>query len=259
MEKKGIFVVVDGLDGIGKGFIERVLIEYEQKLGRSVFDAISFSRAHRKGIPELNDFWNPPELYYDTVINAEPTYAGIGHTIRNEIIAVNDRKYSSQTQIEAYSLDRLVNMLRVVIPALRQGLRVIQSRCVASTLTYQSLTAEQEGKNVQQVREAILRYPGNAVQLEWAPDLLIIPTIDNIDALMERIQSRKEIQKDDKAIFDQLDFQKKLKPLYESLWLRKLFSSKGTTVRYVDVSGTPEETRSRVIAVYKEFLESCRL
>lgn len=258
-ERRGIFVVVDGLDGIGKGFIERVLIEYEQKLHRSVFDTVSFSRANRKGLPELKDFWNPPETYFDTVITAEPTYADIGHAIRTEIIAINDRKYSSSTQIQAYSLDRLISMLRVVIPALKNGLRVIQSRSMASTLTYQSLKAKEEGKNESEIRKIILEHPGNKLQLEWAPDLLIIPTIKNISDLIKRQEARKKTQKDDKAIFENTNFQLKLKPMYESDWLRKLFAQHGTSVKYLDAGISHEETRRQALQIYTAFLESCHL
>ncbi len=100
--RQGLFVVVDGLDGIGKGEVERAIVGYEQKLGRAVLDTVAFSRATRKGLPELRDFWSPPETYYDTLSTAEPTYAGIGHIIRNEMIAHNGRNYSSTAQTQAY-------------------------------------------------------------------------------------------------------------------------------------------------------------
>lgn len=57
--ERGLFVVVEGPDGVGKGEAERAIIQYEQKFGRAVLDTVAFSRAHRKGLPELKDFWNP--------------------------------------------------------------------------------------------------------------------------------------------------------------------------------------------------------
>ena len=259
-EKRGLFVVVDGIDGIGKGEIERALMQYEQKLNRAVFDSISFSRASRKGLPELKDFWNPPETYYDTIVTAEPTYAGIGHVIRNEIIALSDRKYSFETQIEAYALDRLISMARVVIPALKNGLRVIQSRSVASTLVYQTIKAEEAGhKNAGEIRKKILSYRGNALALEWAPDLLIIPIIKSMPSLMRRIEERKKTQKDDRAIFDDSLFLRKANALYASTWLKTIFLERGTTVRYLNAGISPEATRQQAINIYKEFLESCHL
>lgn len=255
-DKRGFFIVIDGLDGIGKGEIERALIAYEQKFYRAVFDTISFSRAHRKGLPELQDFWNPPEVYFDTIITAEPTYAGIGHNIRNEIIKNNNRKYSSEDEIQAYSLDRLIQMLRVVIPALQNNLRVIQSRCCAATLTYQMLRAREEGKNEEETKKKILEQDGNRLQLEWAPDLLIIPKIDNMEDLMARLKTRGLVEKDDDAIFENLKFQEKLAPLYTSDWLRELFEAHGTKVVYIDAGISPEETRRQAVEAYRRFLDS---
>lgn len=256
-EKKGIFIVIDGIDGVGKGIIERALIEYEQKQGRAVFDTIAFSRAHRKGLPELKDFWNPPETYFDTIVTAEPTHIGIGHVIRNEIIERNERHYPARIQIESYSIDRIVNMKRLVIPALKNGLRVIQSRSVASTLTYQLLKAKEEGLDPETIKKIILEHPGNKLQLAWAPDLIIIPTIKNMNELMERIRSRAQNHKDDKAIFDNAEFQGKINSLYKSDWLRKLFVHYGSTVKYLDASISVEHTRQQAIDIYKEFLDSC--
>src|SRR3989344_1863970 len=101
--RRGFFTVIDGLDGIGKGEIERALISCEQREGRDCFDSIAFSRSHKAGLPKLEHFWNPPEVYYDTVVTAEPTYSGIGKVIRLEIVENNGRDYSTEAQVQAYS------------------------------------------------------------------------------------------------------------------------------------------------------------
>src|SRR3989344_5521727 len=91
-----------------QGEIIRALISLEQRYGRAVFDTIAHAMAHRSGLPELKDFWNPPETYFDTIITAEPTYAGVGHQIRYEITAKKGRKYTSEDEIQGYGLDRLI-------------------------------------------------------------------------------------------------------------------------------------------------------
>ncbi len=255
-EGKGTFVVVDGLDGIGKGEIERALRSYEEVNGKAVFDSIAFSKANRKGLPELKDFWNPPKTYYDTIMTAEPSYAGIGHTIRGEIIANNGRDYSWVDQTQAYSLDRLTQMKRVVIPALENGLTVLQSRCVAATLTYQSLKAHLEGKDEERIRNEIMYQEGNRLQMEHAPDLLIIPTIKDINSLIKRIESRRTNEKDDNCEFETVKFQEHLKPLYESYWLRDTFERYGTRVEYLDAGISVEESRNQAVDIYKNFLEN---
>lgn len=255
----GKFIVVDGLDGIGKGEIERALIEYEQRLGRSTFDSVSWSKAHQKGRPELKDFWDPPRVHYHTVITSEPTYTGIGADIRGELIASGGRRYSAEAQIQAYSLDRLIQMSRVVIPALESGVRVIQARCRASTDCYQMIVAEDERRNLEEIRHFINLQEGNLLQLEHRPDLLIIPTIADVSELIRRISERKDTQKDDKAIFENAAFQGRLKPLYESGWLREMFEKAGTKVAYLDAGISRDSSRSQAVAIYKHFLDTSEI
>src|SRR3989344_5014796 len=256
LRRRGLFVVVDGLDGIGKGVVERAITEYEQKLEKAVLDTVAFSREYRKGIPELKDFWNPPEVCYHTLSTAEPTYAGIGFMIRSEIISNNGRHYSTIDQIQAYSLDRKIQMERVVIPALEIGLNVIQARCFAATLCYQSLFAENEGRSNEDIRKLIMQQEGNKLQLKFAPDLLIIPTIKNTDELMERLRNRALRSKYDNAIFENAEFQGKLKPLFESDWLREIFTREGSCVAYLNAGISEQETRNQTIEIYSSYLSS---
>ncbi len=253
--RRGLFIVVDGLDGIGKGEIERALRGYEERLKKAVFDVISFSRANEE-LPELEDFWGTPRPHYNTIMTAEPTYVGIGRDIRNELIVRNGRNYSARLQIEAYSLDRLIQMKRVVVPAIEHGLNVIQSRCVASTLTYQMLKAMDEGKNSEEVKWQILNHEGNVFQLVNAPDLLLIPTIKSVEQLQQRLRERGRDEKEDAAEFENAAFQGRLKPLYESSELRELFEKYGTKVAYLNAGLGIEDSRRQAVDVYRTFLES---
>lgn len=259
--RRGYFVVIDGLDGIGKGVVERALIEYEQKLGKAVFDTISFSRANRKGLPELVDFWNPPERFYDTLVTAEPTYTGIGHNIRNEIVAKNGRKYGAEVQMQAFAIDREIQMKRVVIPATENGLNVIQSRGLSASLTYQVQEAMKENPNAtkRELWDKILSYEGNKLQLREHPiDLLIIPVIDSAEKVMERIRARKDYAKDDKTIFENPEFQEKLIPLFKDPELKSLFEQNGTRVEYLDAGISIEDSRRQAVEIYKKFLDDQR-
>lgn len=258
LSRRGLFVVVDGLDGVGKAEVERALIAYEQKRGRAVFDVISFSRACRKGLPELSDFWNPPDVYFDTLITAEPTYVGLGHNIRFEMIANNGRNYSATDQIQAYGLDRLIQMTRVTLPALENGLNVIQSRCCASTLCYQAIVAEDEGQNPKKARSYILKQEGNKLQLRHSPDLLIIPVIKDEQGLVERLKERGVTRKDDDAIFENVQFQARLNPLYQSEWLKEIFESAGTRIEYLNAGISEQETRRQAVEIYIRFLSELR-
>lgn len=257
--RKGLFIVVDGLDGIGKGVVERTLTEIEQKQGKATFDVIAFSRAHSKGLPNLVDFWNPPKIHYHTLITAEPTYTGVGHNIRNEMIARTDRSYSAESLIDAYSVDREIQMKKVVIPALETGLNVIQGRCVASTICYQGQKSGIKLEDLPGFAEKLMEKEGNRMQLtNYAPDLLIIPTVDDIQKVIDRIKARSVAGKDDKAIFDNLEFQGAIKPFYESSQLRELFEKAGTKVVYLDAGKTIDDTVEQTGKIYNEFIASIR-
>lgn len=251
------FVVIDGLDGVGKGTIERALTEYETDRKRLIFDSVDYSKKNHE-IPEFNS----PQLslrdFYNTIITSEPTYAGIGRVIRDEIIAKNGRDYSFSDKIQAYSLDRLVQMKRLVIPALQEGKRVIQSRCLASTLCYQALEADKLELDVEFIHGKILEQEGNILQLKYSPDLLIIPTIKDVDELTKRIEARKKEGKDDNCVFENAEFQRALKPHFESPWLKDLFESNGTKVVYLNAGISVEETKRQAVNIYSDFLHSLK-
>jgi thymidylate kinase len=269
-ERRGNFVVIDGLDGIGKGEAERAIVGYEQKLGRAVFDTVAFSRAESKGLPELIDFWNPPARHYHTIITAEPTYEGIGKVIRDQLINKdNDGEYTPEELIQSYAINRHVLMRRVVIPAIENGINVIQSRCFAASCTYEPLKAWFEAKATgkpkkecdaieKRMRNLVMRQRGNQLQLERAPGLLIIPTIKDVSEVIQRIEARKATRKDDKSVFDNIEFQTALKERYSSNWLRELFESHGTKVVYLDAGISEEETRRQAVEIYKNFLDELR-
>ena len=188
-------------------------------------------------------------------MTAEPTFEGIGKVIREEIIAKNGRQYSAEIQMQMYSGNRLVQMRRVVIPALLHGINVLQSRCCAATLTYQSLTAEEQNRNAEEIRKRILEHEGNILQLEYRPDLMLIPTIQSVDTLMDRIEERGRTRKDDNSEFENAAFQGKLKPLYESDWLREIFTSKGTQIAYLNAGISEAATKEQAVEVYRSFIK----
>lgn len=242
------FIVISGLDGIGKGTTEKALLEYESSLGNSVFDSVKFS-VEKGRLPTLEEIGSS-----QVILTAEPTRCGIGKVIREEMIAKNGRDYSSDAQIQAYSLDRLVQMKALVIPALTAGKRVIQSRCFAETLNYQLLEAIKEGKDPKAVRKNVLSHEGNKLQMKYAPSLLIIPTIDDVNEIMRRIEARKADGKDDNCVFENAEFQGKLKPLFEDEWLRNLFVSRGSRVQYLNAGISVQETKRQALEIYKRGL-----
>lgn len=233
---------MDGLDGIGKGVIIQSLKETLAEKNKKVLD--------------LEDYWNEKHLMpqfflkknqrkelqldfldlneFDALISHEPTRIGIGYIIRKEFVARSNRSYGVETIAQAYALDRLALYKRVLLPCLNAGKTIIQSRGLASSLTYQQLMGLS--------KERLLELEGNKFTLSQAPDLLIIPTIKDPAELIKRLKERKKF---DNAIFEDLEFQAKLKPLYESDWLKKLFEEQGTVVEYLDAGISIEKTKKQ--------------
>jgi thymidylate kinase len=253
--KRGRYTWLEGLDGIGKGTQQRVIIESETEKEKTRIlpqDFNGFLKDFQKEFKENNNLKNAKSgtLILET---SEPTYFSIGKTIREEIIAKNERDYSSQIQIQAYSLDRLVHMRRVVIPFLENGQDVLQSRSVPSTLCYQILKGIKEGKSEKEVREKILEHEGNRLALEYHPDLVIISTIKDVAELEKRLKNRRE--KDDNCEFENLQFQIGLKPFYESSELKDFLESYGMKVVYLDAGVSIEETKRQAIEIYSDFYD----
>ncbi|MFH1592299.1 MAG: hypothetical protein ABIB47_02955 [Candidatus Woesearchaeota archaeon] len=241
---RGTFVVIDGLDGIGKGEIELAIKEYEEQKGTKILDLKDFWKEHHRH-PEIHELED-----YNMLISAEPTRAWIGASIRGEITADNKRIYSALSTAHSFALDRLILMKRVILPALEKGIKILQSRSVVSSLVYQQVQAKEQ--NISLTPEEIMQIEGNRFQLDNPPSLLIIPTIHNVEEVIKRLSGRF---KKDKCEFENLEFQKKIKPLYESEWLKNLLTSKGSEVKYLDVGVSIPETRRQAVEMWKQHTE----
>lgn len=243
--KRGVFVVVDGLDGVGKGVIEDAIIGCQEG---KVFDSVKWSLENLGRRPNVGLVAGKG---FSCVSSAEPTHSLLGADIRWEMISKShDRVYSAKSLVQAYSLDREIQMKRLVVPVLLAGIDVVQSRSFAVSCCYQMLNAEDEGGDPNEILEYILRQPGNKFQLENAPDLLIIPVVVNVEELIARLEKRG---KTDDAIFENLEFQKRAKVLFESVWLREIFEKAGTKVAYLDAGISVESTRAQAVEIYNSW------
>jgi dTMP kinase len=234
---KGKFVMIDGLDGSGKGVIASALREYEEKKGKRVLDLREFWK-DKPIIPEIEDIQD-----YDIIISSEPTSAMIGKVIREEVIRKNERKYSGLTTAHAFSLDREILYKKLLVPALQAGKTIIQERGVISSLVYQPVQLEKI------TLMDIMRLPGNAFALKHAPTLLLVTTLDP-DVAIQRLKTRG---KQDNAIFEEIFFQRKIAGRYSSEWLKKIFERNKTQVEYINTNPpkTIEDTKNKAIEIWE--------
>jgi len=239
--KHNYYNVIDGL-------IEEIIQTYAREA--KILNLDKYQREH--GIyPEFEvrgseNYVDPKS--YDIYIGSEPTFCMIGKAIREEITKNNSRDYSADFTARAFSKDRLIWYKRVVLPLLKAGRILVQSRSVLSSIIFQSIQAQKREENLEV--NYIVNLSGNRLALDNAPDVIIIPTIVSAELVMKRLQAKDG--KIDDSLFENLKFQESIKPFYESQAIKEYFEGMGTKVRYVSAEGTMEEVREEVAQVYRE-------
>jgi thymidylate kinase len=241
---KGRFVVVDGLDGVGKGVFLETFVRKAKDSGKRILDVNKYWQQH-------NTHPNPNDIIgkFDVVYSSEPTFAGIGKFIRSELIGKNTQRYSAQFVAHAYALDRLMLYKLLLLPVLNAGIDVYQSRSFSTSLVYQRQSALDAGEIFE--IEHIMQIDGNAFCAKHPMTHLIIPTIKEAREVVARLCARK---KDDDCKFENAEFQTKIKPHYEGEDLKHYFESIGTCVTYLDAGISIQESIRQAEAFYEEYL-----
>ena len=235
---KGCFVMIDGLDGSGKGTVIDALRDWAVIKNLKVLRLRDFNR-------EFQRFPAEQEIAeYDVIITDEPTYTYVGKAIREELISTSGQKYSGRTIAQAFSLDRELLYKKVIIPGLKQGKIIFQERGVVSSCVYQPV---QEHIPLNE----IINMPGNRLALEHAPNLLIIMRAAP-EVVIERLRTR--IKKDD-SIFETIVFQRKLHDRYSSIWLKQLMEKFGSQVEYLETNPPKavDDTQKEAVDIWKKF------
>ncbi|MBI2140990.1 thymidylate kinase [Candidatus Woesearchaeota archaeon] len=236
---KNKFVMVDGLDGSGKGTIVDALQKWAELKAMKVLDLRSYCR-------ENGTFPEPEEvMQYDAVVSAEPTFCLVGKAIREELVRATGRHYSAMSLAQAFALDREILYKRVLIPAIKAGKYVFQERGISSSLVYQPV---QEHIQLSE----LIRLAGNKTALQFAPGLFIVATVKP-ETVMGRLGARP---KKDYSIFDSLEFQRNLDSRFRSDWLRQLLEQHGSKVIYLstDEPKTVDETQKEAVKAFEDFL-----
>jgi thymidylate kinase len=241
---KGKFVVIDGIDGVGKGVFLSTLMEEAKKQNLRIFDVHDFWEQNNFH-PDPNDIIGN----YDVVITSEPTFVAIGKVIREEMITKNNRNYSPEAVAQAYALDRKILYQQFILPLLEAGIDVFQSRSFSTSIIYQRQSALDEGR--QFTMQEIMSIPGNAFCAKHPMDFLLIPTIPNAKEALKRAEAR---EKDDNCEFENLDFQLKVKEHYESEEFQNFFKNLGVKLIYLDAGKTIEFSKQQAREFYQEFL-----
>ena len=89
--------------------------------------------------------------------------------------------------------------------------------------------------------------PGNVLALAHPPDLLVILTVKDAAEAIRRLGART---KQDRAIFEDIAFQRQAKEAFESSWFRELYEALGSEVVFPDVETSMERSRAEARALY---------
>ncbi len=243
-KRTGKFVVVDGIDGVGKGVFLNTFVEEAKKDKKRVFDVNEFWKQH-----EINPKPNAIIGKYDVVLTSEPTFMGTGKLIRDELIATG-KNYPVELVALAYSLDRRVLYGELVLPLLSAGVDVYQSRSFSTSLVYQRQMAVDQNKPKFTMRK-LLSIPGNDFCANHPMDYLIVPTIKDVEEAVRRSKSR---EKQDNCAFENLEFQLKARELYENAEFKRIFKKLGVPLTYLDAGVSIEYSKQQAREFYMKEL-----
>lgn len=159
MQKRGAFIVIEGLDGSGKTTQARLLV---QKL-RSKHNAV-----------------------YTT----EPSRGKIGSFIRESCL-YEEKRLDSAAEALLFAADRVEHVQNEVIPALNEGKLVVSDRYLYSSLAYQGSA----GLNIDWI-DAINKHalkPDLAVFIDVAPEI-VLKRLNRKKSVMETVETQKKVR-----------------------------------------------------------------
>lgn len=222
--------MIDAVDGAGKDTAAQALTSVLEQKGRRVHQ---FDKAQDDSIPED----------VDTLLVSEPTYRGIGAVVRS--IIMKDTNFSAWSTAMGYALDREVLYRRVILPFLqaKPGRVVVQVRGLMSSLTYQTIQSQDEGKPLSV--EDLMELPGNQLELSRAPDLALLLTVST-ETAQKRLEGRTDKVDGDK--FGDPRFQARVAERYRAPDVRGLFERNGTKIVEIDSEQSKEVVAAACIA-----------
>ena len=235
----GKFIVIDGLDAVGKDTLISGVAAHIQAKGQEIFDITKYWKEHAEH-PRLTG------QEADVYLAAEPTYVGAGKFLRETVLPENGIQFTAAETAQLYAIDRHDHLQRNILPALANGKTVFQSRSYISSLVYQPMMGD-----TQLTIDEVLALDGNAFAQRHAPDVMLIPTIQDMNELERRLGNEDRGEADQ---FENLAFQKKIKPVFEGQQLKDYLASVGTKPIYFDVGVPKEPAVHNAIQAYEQAL-----
>ena len=159
VNKKGAFIVIEGLDGCGKTTQAKLLAEKLQKSHNAVY-------------------------------TAEPSQGKIGAFIRNRIL-YGEKRPPTDVETLLFAADRIGHVENEIKPALAQGQLVISDRYVYSSLAYQG-AAGLSLEWIEKVNEHALK-PDLAVFIDVDPKT-VMRRLKPRKSVMENMETQQKVR-----------------------------------------------------------------
>ena len=159
MQKRGEFIVIEGLDGSGKTTQARLLV---QRLQSS----------------------------HNAVYTTEPSSGKIGSFIRDRCL-YEEKRLDSAVEALLFAADRVEHVQNEVVPSLNEGKLVVSDRYVYSSLAYQGSA----GLNIDWINaiNKLALKPDLAVFLDVAPEM-VLQRLNRKKSVMETLETQKKVR-----------------------------------------------------------------
>jgi dTMP kinase len=159
MDKKGAFIVIEGLDGSGKTTQAKLL-------------AAKLKKSH------------------GAVYTAEPSQGRIGKFIRNRIL-YGDMRLPTSVEALLFAADRIEHIQNEVSPTLEKGCLVVSDRYVYSSLAYQG-SAGLGLEWIQTINQHAMK-PDLAMFIDVDPET-VLGRLKRKKSVMENLETQRKVR-----------------------------------------------------------------
>ena len=226
------FIIIEGIDGCGKGTVINAIIDFLKKNKIKFIDL-------RENNSELKDC--------KAILTCEPTHHGTGKELRDKILK-NLKEYTARQVAEKFTEDRNLLYENVIIPSLKNGLVVFQDRSLISTFVYQVNEAIKNNEKFSTTDIANM----NKVAMENLPGLVIVQNV-NPEVAHSRLTGRTD--KQDDTEFEKMEFLKKNSEGYREGEWRHLFEDKGTDIEDLDCNAQIDIVKQNAVKIIIYYLK----
>jgi dTMP kinase len=161
VNKKGVFVCIEGLDGSGKTTHAHRLVQNLQNLG------------------------------FDAVYTTEPSRGEFGRFIRSSVLQ-GWKRVPRVMEALLFAVDRVDHVEKEVKPALEAGKIVVSDRYVYSSLAYQG-AAGLDIYWIEKINRSTLA-PDLAIYIDVPPEV-VVKRIRRKKSVMETLETQRRVQK----------------------------------------------------------------